>query len=89
MTEPKYTPEFLKDVKTLLDTPIENHKEIIEHWKNLYEHRPTRMLRQAWEELGVRVHVSDSILNHKPTEEPKNGYGLELERAARLRKENE
>ena len=60
MTEPKYTPEFLKEVKTLLDTPIENWKKIMKQWEELVRINPI-MFRQAWDELGLRAHISDAI----------------------------
>ena len=60
MSEPKYTPEFLKEVKTLLDTPVENYKKIIKQWEELVTTNPS-MFMQAWEELGLRAHISDAI----------------------------
>lgn len=60
MTEPKYTPEFLKEVKTLLDTPIENWKKIMKQWEELVTINPS-MFMQAWYELGLAEHMVKAI----------------------------
>jgi hypothetical protein len=70
MTEPKYTPEFLKEVKTLLDTPIENWSKIVEQYINLLTNFDDE-IRRGWADLGVSTHmVAASHLEGKREKPP-------------------
>ena len=69
MTEPKYTPEFLKEVKTLLDTPIENWSKIVEQYINLLTNFDDE-IRRGWADLGVSTHMVEASQLEEKHEPP-------------------